>query len=74
MIVQLAIAILGAAAVWMSQSPNPRARRYAPVVGLAAQPFWIVATFEAEQWGMFALAFVYSAAWARGIVTQASGR
>jgi len=37
------------------------------VVGLISQPFWIVATIQANQPGMFLLAAFYCCAWADGI-------
>lgn len=69
MIDQVAIAVLGTASIWMSQSPTHRTRAWAPILGLAAQPFWIYATWRAEQWGILLLALVYTAAWLRGIRT-----
>ncbi len=70
MIEQVLIALLGTAAVWCSQSPASRSQRWAPVLGLAAQPLWLDVTFRAEQWGMFALSVVYTIAWLRGIRTH----
>lgn len=69
MIAQALILLLGTMAVWCSQSPATRAQRWAPVLGLIAQPFWIITTWQAEQWGMLALSLVYTAAWLRGIRT-----
>lgn len=66
---QIIIAICGIASIWMSQSPRFNARRWAPIIGLCAQPFWLYATWRAEQWGIFALTFVYAAGWMRGIRT-----
>ena len=37
------------------------------IIGLAAQPFWHIATWRARQWGMFAVACWYTAAWAVGV-------
>jgi len=70
MLDQAVIAVCGTASVWLSQSPAIGARRWAPIIGLAAQPFWIYAAWRAEQWGIFALAFVYTAAWLRGLHTH----
>ena len=67
MIAQLGIATLGVAAVWLSQDPRPAVRRYACLFGLAGQPFWFYATWSSEQWGMFALCFLYSWAWFTGL-------
>lgn len=71
---QLAIAVLGTLSVWLVNSPSLSARMWAPWLGLAAQPFWIAAAWRAEQWGVLALAFVYSAAWLRGIRTHRARR
>lgn len=63
-VVQVAIAMFGVSAVFCSQTE--RFQRWAPVLGLLGQPFWFVATYSAGQWGIFALAFLYSYAWAMG--------
>lgn len=60
------IAVTGVLAIWLVQSPNDNARNVAPFLGLLGQPFWMYATFVAEQWGIFALTFFYTIAWARG--------
>ena len=69
MIAQVVIAVCGVASIWLSQSPNERSRKWAPVIGLLAQPAWLGVTWESGQWGMFALSLVYTAGWARGIFT-----
>lgn len=63
---QFAIALFGATAVWCSQDSRESVRRFASILGLIGQPFWFYATYSAQQWGMFALCFLYSAAWCRG--------
>ncbi len=63
---QIAIAVLGAAAAWLSQEGRTSWRRWACVFGILGQPFWFWATWKAGQWGMFALSSVYMAAWMRG--------
>ena len=68
MIEQFVIAACGIGSVLLSQDRRPGMRRWACIVGMAAQPFWIYATWKAEQWGIFALAFVYFFGWARGFV------
>lgn len=70
MIAQLFIALFGVTAIFLSQSPNPRTARFACLFGLAGQPAWFYATISAEQWGMVALCFFYSFAWARGVKTH----
>lgn len=68
-IVQLGIALFGVTAVGLSQSAQTTYRKWAPVVGLIGQPFWFVASWTGGQWGIFALAFVYTACWMLGIRT-----
>lgn len=66
---QIVIAVCGTSSAWLSQSPNRKTQRYGCLFGLFAQPFWMYATFTAGQWGIFALSFLYTAAWARGVKT-----
>lgn len=60
------IALCGVSAVFLSQCEAVKLRRWASVIGLIGQPFWLIATWKAEQWGIFALCFVYAFAWAKG--------
>lgn len=69
MIGQAVITVCGIASLWLSQAESREQRRWAPIVGLLAQPFWFAATVSAQQWGMAALTLVYAAGWARGIYT-----
>jgi hypothetical protein len=64
---QTIIAICGMASIWLANDPRESHRRWACVIGLVAQPFWMWATWQAAQWGIFALSFVYAAGWARGV-------
>lgn len=64
---QIAIGTFGLSSVWLSQSREVRVQRWACIFGLAAQPFWFYATWQAGQWGIFCLAFVYTAGWLRGV-------
>jgi len=66
MISQFCIAATGATAIWLSQDLKFYRRRWASVAGLAGQPFWFYDTFMAQQWGMFFLTLVFTAAWAKG--------
>lgn len=62
---QLFIAIFGLTAISMALSHNARARKWAPILGLAGQPFWFLATVPTEQWGMVALCVAYTLVYAR---------
>lgn len=74
MIDQVVIALCGVSSLWLSQSPEFNARRWAPIIGLVAQPAWLYASIAAEQWGIAALSFVYAAGWIRGLRTYWSAR
>jgi hypothetical protein len=67
---QIAIALFGVTAIFMSQSPSAEIRRYACVFGIIGQPFWFYSAYQAQQWGIFALCFLYSWAWGKGFVTH----
>lgn len=41
-------------------------KKWGPVFGLLSQPLWLYETLAAAQWGMVALACVYTGLWARG--------
>lgn len=63
---QIAIAIFGVTAVWLSQQESPRLQKWACIFGLIGQPFWFIATYSAEQWAMFCLCFAYTYSWFQG--------
>lgn len=70
MIEQAVIAFTGTVAIFLTQSKSAETRKYACLFGIAGQPFWIYSTYQAAQWGIFALTFLYTLAWARGIYTH----
>ena len=68
MIDQLFLGVTGVTAIMLTQQ-NYREdwKRYACLFGMAGQPFWFYATYQAEQWGIFALCFFYAYSWGLGI-------
>jgi hypothetical protein len=64
-IAQVGVVLFGAGGVWLSM--GTRWRRYAPLLGIAGQPFWFWAAWESRQWGVFLVTVIYTAAWAHGI-------
>lgn len=68
--IQLALAFFGLSALWMATGRNERARRWAPLVGLCGQPFWIAFAVQASAWGLLALSLAYSAVYVRGAWVQ----
>jgi hypothetical protein len=67
MVDQIAIALTGATAIWLSQDERAEWRKWACIFGLCGQPFWFYSAWVAQQWGIFALSFLYTFAWMRGI-------
>lgn len=70
MIPQLAIALTGVVAIWLSQDPRLERRRFACLFGIVGQPFWFWSAWSAGQWGIFCLCFLYSYAWLKGVHTH----
>lgn len=67
MIEQTFIALFGVLAVFLTQQKNQKLTRYACLVGMSSQPFWLYATFIAQQWGMFFSSVMFTGVWALGI-------
>lgn len=36
-------------------------RRWGFVIGILSEPFWIATAYKNEQWGIFAMCFLYAA-------------
>ena len=66
-IVQFLLLVTSAVAVFLTQQQNENLKKFAPIVGLISQPFWIYATYNANQWGMFILSIFYILIWCIGI-------
>lgn len=60
---QIAIPILGTLSIILIARKN----KGGLVLGLAAQPFWFMTAYLHQQWGVFAVGFVYTASWIYGI-------
>lgn len=70
LIEQIAIGLCSVMAVFLSQDDRVGRRRFACLFGLASQPFWFYATWKAQQWGIFALSFLYTYSWLRGFANH----
>lgn len=68
MIAQLIIAASGGLAIWLANDRQESRRKWAPIVGLIGQPFWLWETWHSGQLGMLALTVWYTLAWVRGFV------
>ena len=71
MIAQGFILIFSAASIWLLSCRN--AGRAGWMVGLCAQPFWLVETWHAAQWGMFANALAFTTIYLRGLINHWHG-
>lgn len=71
---QLFIALFGLTAMALALGSNARGRMWAPVIGLAGQPFWFMATVPTQQWGMVALCVAYTAVYVRACWVNWGGR
>ncbi len=67
---QIVIMITGVLAAWVNQDRNDQVRRWAGVIGMVGQPFWLCASARAGQWGMFAVSVGYTVAFIRGIFSR----
>jgi hypothetical protein len=68
---QLAILALGAPALAMVQAGGAWAW-WGSLLGLLSQPFWLVSTWRARQWGMFFLSLAFTFAWGLGLIWGAA--
>lgn len=68
--IQLALAIFGLTALWLAMGTSEIGRRWAPVVGLCGQPFWLWFAFSVQAWGLLVLSLAYTAVYARGALVQ----
>lgn len=66
---QLAIAIFGVSAIWLSNDRREKLRRWGPICGLLAQPAWLYTTYVHGQWVIFALTLFYTLGWCKGVRT-----
>lgn len=64
---QIAIALFGALAAWLSQARSEKLRRWACIFGMLGQPAWFYAAWKADQWGIFLVSVIYLGAWMRGV-------
>lgn len=66
MIEQIAIALTGIIAIWLTQQHRECWKKYACLFGIAGQPFWFYSAYQAEQWGILLLTFLYTYSWLLG--------
>ncbi len=62
-ILQALLAIFGVVYVLMAGGHNPTTRKWAPIVGLAGQPFWAMFAWSAGAWGLGITVSMFTAAY-----------
>lgn len=68
LLIQIGLIVFGVSAVALSQSTNPVAQKWAPVVGMTGQPIWFLAAWG--QPGMVFVVCLYTLCWGQGIYNQ----
>jgi hypothetical protein len=53
--------------IWLTQQKIDELKKYACIVGLIGQPFWLISSYNAEQWGILALSVFYTYTWCLGL-------
>tara|TARA_B100002049_G_scaffold38583_1_gene25673 strand:+ start:4127 stop:4462 length:336 start_codon:yes stop_codon:yes gene_type:complete len=66
MIAQIAIMILGSAAIWFV-GRKEQWKRWGYILGLIGQPFWFYTAYTNEQWGILIMCLFYTYSWVQGI-------
>ena len=64
---QLAIPVLSGSSV---MSMSNKKYKLGFMFGIIGQPFWFYATYTSEQWGMFAISFLFAYAQIKGYITH----
>ena len=64
------MAAFGLTAMYLAMGNHPAGRKWAPVIGLAGQPFWAYFAWQTQGWGLAVLVVAYSAVYIRGIFLQ----
>jgi hypothetical protein len=71
--VQIGIAVFGLSALWMALGNSLAQRRWAPVLGLVGQMFWLAFAWESQSFGIALLVPAYTAVYLRGLWVQRVG-
>lgn len=65
-IAQVGIVLFGAGAIWFV-GRKEKWRRWGYIMGLCAQPFWVMTTIQHQQWGILGISAFYTYSWMQGI-------
>lgn len=67
---QFAIALFGLTAIWLAMGNWQTGRKWAPIIGLCGQPFWMYFALQTGGWGIFVLTLAYTGVYVRGAWIQ----
>jgi hypothetical protein len=67
---QMFIALFGLTSIWLAMGHNATGRKWAPLIGLAGQPFWLAFALSTEAWGLMVLVGAYTLVYLRGALLQ----
>jgi hypothetical protein len=67
---QLFIALFGLTSIWLAMGHNATGRKWAPIIGLAGQPFWLAFALSTDAWGLIVLVGAYTLVYMRGALLQ----
>jgi hypothetical protein len=65
--VQVGITVFSGAAAWMTNDHRAAVRKWAPLIGLLSQPFWIAWAWQTQAFGAGIISVWYTYCWIRGI-------
>ena len=67
---QFLMAFFGLTSIYCAMGNSPRLRKWAPVIGLAGQPFWAWFAWQSQAWGLAVLVLTYTLVYCNGIRVQ----
>lgn len=70
LVLQILIVITTLPGLWFAGAPSAESMRLGFALLLASQPLWLAATWRSAQFGMFAVALIYTALWTRAVLNH----
>lgn len=68
--IQVAILGLSGLAIWLATGNSSREKKAGAAVGVVAQVFWIIETYNSNQWGMLLLSGWYMVIFLRILINE----
>lgn len=69
-LIQIALAVFGLTAMWLAMGHSAKGRKFAPIIGLLGQPFWLIFSWQSQAWGLMLLSAAWSLVYVRGIAVH----